>query len=222
MPATTTPVFRKLRRSGPAGGRQRSTQVDESGGVAGAPGSVDDAARLSGLRSSAVGPSSPDRAVPVRGLIGSAAGGAARTSSTSATAAAAPPTSDGSTKLAEAVGRDSAAVTPIAVNTARPAIPYQILRMASRPTIAANTASTARMPVTRTSLSFEPKAEIAKFFTGRRREVDRRLAHGHDRRAVRGHDPGDELADADRHGGGEQPGDQPPGGSRRDRSQESH
>ena len=164
VPATTTPVFRKLRRSGPAGGRQRSTQVDEPDGVAGARGPGDDGGRLSGLRS--CGPSSPDRAVPVRGLIGSAAGGAARTSSTSATAAAAPPTSDGSTKLAEAVGRDSAAVVPIAVNTARPAIPYQILRMASRPTIAANTASTARMPVTRTSLSFEPKAEIAKFFTG--------------------------------------------------------
>ena len=130
--------------------------------VSGARGPGDDVARLSGLRAA----SSPDGAVPVRGVIGAAAGGAARTSSTRAMAAAAPPTSDGSTKLADAFGRDSAADAPMAVNTARPTIPYQSLRMASTPTTAANTASTARMPVTRTSLSFEPNAEIAKFFTG--------------------------------------------------------
>ena len=52
------------------------------------------------------------------------------------------------------------------MNTARPAMPYQSLRMASTPTIAAKIASTARMPLTSTSLSCEPKAEIAKFFTG--------------------------------------------------------
>src|SRR5580692_3676971 len=38
--------------------------------------------------------------------------------------------------------------------------------MASTPTTAAKIASTARMPATRTTLSCDPKAEIAKLFTG--------------------------------------------------------
>ena len=65
-----------------------------------------------------------------------------------------------------AVGRSSAAAIPIAVKPTRPSSPYQSLRTASAPTIAANTASTARIPVTRTTLSLAPKAEIAKSFTG--------------------------------------------------------
>ena len=65
-----------------------------------------------------------------------------------------------------AVGRVSAAVRPITANTARPAIPYQSLRMASAPMTAANTASTRPIPLSSTSLSCVPKAEIAKFFTG--------------------------------------------------------
>src|SRR6516162_9204071 len=81
-------------------------------------------------------------------------------------AAAAPPASVASAYAGPAVGRVSAAVMPIAVKPTRPRMPYQSLRLASTPTIAANTASAARIPVTRTTLSLAPKAEIAKFFTG--------------------------------------------------------
>ena len=70
--------------------------------------------------------------------------------------------------------------------------------MAAMPITAANTASTTRMPMTRTILSWEPNAEIAKFFTGGGVQVDGRTAHGHHAASPGPADPGDELADAQR------------------------
>src|SRR5215831_20482752 len=81
-------------------------------------------------------------------------------------AATTAPSRTGSASIALESGRVSAAISPMAVNTASPASPNASRWRAATPIRAANTARTTRMPATRTRLSLEPKAEMAKFFTG--------------------------------------------------------
>ena len=64
-----------------------------------------------------------------------------------------------------AVGLVAAAVSPMAANTTRPAMPYASRRVAATPIKAAKIPSTTMMPLTRTSLSSEPNSLIAKFFS---------------------------------------------------------
>jgi hypothetical protein len=66
--------------------------------------------------------------------------------------------------MADEFGLVIAANRPMAVKIARPAMPRDSLRMAAAPISAAKSASTTKMPLTRTSLSFEPKDVIAKSF----------------------------------------------------------
>ena len=94
------------------------------------------------------------------------AGGPIRSISTRSTmAAAAVAASVGSRLATDAVGRVAAAVSPMAANTSKPAIPCHSRRVAATPITAAKIPSTTRMPLTSTSLSSEPKSVIAKFFS---------------------------------------------------------
>ena len=80
-------------------------------------------------------------------------------------AAAAAPASVGSTSAGEESGRVVTAIRPMTAKTASPAMPRQSRRTAASPIHAAKIASTTRMPLTRTGLSLEPNAVIAKFLT---------------------------------------------------------
>ncbi len=159
-PTATEPVIRNARRPGRDAG---------SAGRGGPAGTQD--APVSGT--------SP---APVTGAAGSggcpavAGGGgaesarsvaaAARTSRDMVYAPAAPPSRTGRTSIALKSGRVSAASSPTSVNSASPASPNASRWRAAMPIRAANTARTTRMPATRTRLSLEPNAEMAKFFTG--------------------------------------------------------
>ena len=169
VPAATPLATRKLRRCG-AG-------VAGAAGLAGGPGwyrrcAVGGVPGDGELGSGVPGCGVPGRGVPGcevpdSGVPGSGTGsGTLRTSRQSVRAAAAPPTSVAAAQLGAAVGRVSAAASPITVNAARPSIPFRSRRTAHLPMSAANSASTTRMPATRTVLSLLPKELIAKFFTG--------------------------------------------------------
>ena len=70
--------------------------------------------------------------------------------------------------------------------------------MASTPIAAANIASSTRMPVTRTNLSCDPKAEMAKFFTGGGVKSMATLPTAATGEPCGAGDSGDELAYAER------------------------
>ncbi len=94
------------------------------------------------------------------------AGGLASGISTRSTTAAAATAARVGSRLAKvAVGRVTAAVSPTTANTARPAMPYAIRRVAAAPMTAAKMPSTTRIPLTRTSLSSGPNSVMAKFFS---------------------------------------------------------
>ena len=163
MPAVAAPAARKLRRRGASrsssAGSAAAAGVPIAGGTSG----------RSGAASRSCAPSAPAAS---GGSSSSAAGaylmtgGLARGIRTSSTAAAdATAARVGSRLVKVAVGRVAAAVSPITANTARPARPYAIRRVAAAPMTAAKMASTTRIPLTRTSLSSEPNSVMAKFFS---------------------------------------------------------
>src|SRR3984885_8334523 len=159
VPAATPLATRKLRRCG-AG-------VTGAAGLAGGPGWYRRCAAGGELGSGVPDCGVPGCGVPDSGVPGGGTdSGTLRTSRQSDGAAAAPPTSVAAAQLGEAVGRVSAAASPITVNAASPSIPFRSRRTAHLPMSAANNASTTRMPATRTVLSLLPKELIAKFFTG--------------------------------------------------------
>ena len=162
MPTATEPVIRNARRPGREAG-----SAARDGGPAGtqdAPVSGTPPAPGTG----AVAPSGGGPAVAGGGGAESArsVADAARTSRDMAYAPAAPPSRTGRTSIALKSGRLSAASSPTSVNSASPASPKASRWRAAMPIRAANTARTTRMPATRTRLSLEPNAEMAKFFTG--------------------------------------------------------
>ena len=180
MPAVATLAARKLRRAGSTaadgpGARASQSRPCAADGLITPPVPVIAGGR-SGAASSAA-PSAPSASSsPVSPHESGHACGAAKVpavtggpirpiSTRSTTAAAAVAASVGSTLDTVAVGRVAAAVSPMAANTTRPAMPYASRRVAATPIRAAKIPSTTRMPLTRTSLSSEPNSLIAKFFS---------------------------------------------------------
>src|SRR5215471_17081220 len=174
IPTATEPVIRNARRPGrdagaaARGGGPDGTQDAPVSGPspAAAAATVAPGGRLavcgrSGGPGGSPGVAAGDGAESARSVAD-----AAFTSRDMVYAPAAPPSRTGSTSIAPESGRVSAASSPMAVNTASPASPKASRWRAATPIRAANTARTTRMPVTRTRLSLEPKAEMAKFFTG--------------------------------------------------------
>src|SRR5690348_3301653 len=172
MPTATEPVIRNARRpggdAGPAarGGGPAGTQDAPVSGPSPASAAAVPGGRLAVHGRSGEPGGSP--AVAAGGGADSArsVADAAFTSRDMVYAPAAAPSRTGSASIALESGRVSAASSPMAVNTASPASPKASRWRAATPIRAANTARTTRMPATRTRLSLEPKAEMAKFFTG--------------------------------------------------------
>src|SRR5215831_10285093 len=149
-PTATEPVIRNARRpggdagpAGRAGGPAGTQDAPASGDPGGSP-----AVAGGGMESA-------------RSVVD-----AAFTSRDMVYAPAAAPSRTGRAAIALESGRVSAASSPMSVNTPSPASPKASRWRAATPIRAANTARTTRMPGTRTRLSLEPKAEMAKFFTG--------------------------------------------------------
>src|SRR5690348_8764315 len=166
MPTATEPVIRNARRPGrdvgSAGrGGPAGTQDAPVSGTAPAP-------ATGALAPSGWGPAVADGGGADGGGAESARSVAdtARTSRDMVYAPAAAPSRTGRTSIALKSGRVSAASSPTSVNSASPASPKASRWRAAMPIRAANTARTTRMPATRTRLSLEPNAEMAKFFTG--------------------------------------------------------